>query len=98
MNGVPLQASKQVCQSRALLRMTDDTIDEDSPPFTWKRLSLRKLEEEQLGDIELGVSIHILSRSLTPHSPIVQAWVVDILDHKHIATMLKQVRLFLEIF
>ncbi|KIM65787.1 hypothetical protein SCLCIDRAFT_112074 [Scleroderma citrinum Foug A] len=51
----------------------DDAIDEDDLPFTWKRLSLDK-EEEQINDIEL-----------------VQAWVVDILDHKHIATMLRQV-------
>ena len=34
---------------------------------------------------------------LIAHFPIVQAWVIDILDYKYIATMLKQVRLFLEI-
>lgn len=42
----------------------DDAIDEDDLPFTWKRLSLDK-EEEQINDIELGMSIvHILSRSI----------------------------------
>ena len=75
--------------------MDDDTIDVDSLPFTWKKLSLDK-EEEQLGDIELGMSIYILSH-LIAHFPIVQAWVVDILNHKHIATMLKQVHYFLEV-
>ena len=33
-----------------------DTVDEDSLPFTWKKLSLDK-EEEQLNDIELGMFV-----------------------------------------
>ncbi|KAI5986213.1 hypothetical protein EDD15DRAFT_2582067 [Pisolithus albus] len=49
----------------------DDVINEDELPFSRKKLSLDK-EEEEIGDIEL-----------------VQAWVVDILDQKHIASMLK---------
>jgi len=42
----------------------DDAIDEDNLPFTWKKLSLDK-DEEQISDIELGVSIvHIHSHSI----------------------------------
>ncbi|KAI6123437.1 hypothetical protein EDD16DRAFT_650499 [Pisolithus croceorrhizus] len=49
----------------------DDVINETELPFSQKKLSLDK-EEEEIDDIEL-----------------VQAWVVDIPDQKHIATMLK---------
>ncbi|KIJ64467.1 hypothetical protein HYDPIDRAFT_90101 [Hydnomerulius pinastri MD-312] len=49
----------------------DEIVEEENLPFTWKKLSLEK-EEEELDDIEL-----------------VQAWIVDIPDPKHIATMLK---------
>ncbi|KAF9220983.1 hypothetical protein BS17DRAFT_786292 [Gyrodon lividus] len=57
--------------STTLPRGTDKPVEEDDLPFTWKKLSLEK-EEEEIDDIEL-----------------VQAWVVDIPEQKHIAIVLK---------
>lgn len=65
----------------------DDVVQETDLPFTWKRLGLEK-EEERLDEIELGNHNQLPTLLLT-HPHTVQAWVVDIPDQTHIATMLR---------
>lgn len=65
----------------------NDVLQIDTLPFIWKKLQIDE-EEENMEDIRTS-KLDSALRKLIVTRRLVQAWVVDIPDSKHIATMLK---------
>jgi tRNA-specific adenosine deaminase 3 len=66
----------------------NDILESDVLPFNWKKLQIDE-EEENIEDLRTSTFIPALQKVESVTRCLVQAWVVDIPDSKHIATMLK---------